>query len=102
MPAADRRGRGAGPGRHRLAARLRQPQPRRAVGGNGGGARPHHPHPLGLPATVRALAPGEGGLPDLPMLGLGLHRADAEPAPATARLAVLLQQAVADAMAAAA
>jgi DNA-binding transcriptional LysR family regulator len=56
--------------------------------------------PLGLPATVRLLAPGEGGLPDLPMLDLGLHRAEAEPTPATARLATILQQAVADAMAA--
>lgn len=46
--------------------------------------------PLGLPAGVRALTAKEAGLPALPMLGLALHRADAEPAPAVARLAEIL------------
>ncbi|MDO1529985.1 LysR substrate-binding domain-containing protein [Fulvimonas sp. R45] len=46
--------------------------------------------PLGLPAGVRALTAKEAGLPALPMLGLALHRAEAEPAPAVARLAEIL------------
>jgi hypothetical protein len=46
--------------------------------------------PLGLPAGVRALTGREAGLPALPMLGLALHRAEAEPAPAVARLAEIL------------
>lgn len=45
---------------------------------------------LGLPAGVRALTAREAGLPALPMLGLALHRADAEPPPAVARLAEIL------------
>jgi len=32
--------------------------------------------PIGLPASVRALKPGEDGLPSLPTLGLVLHRAE--------------------------
>ncbi len=46
--------------------------------------------PLGLPAGVRALTAKEAGLPALPMLGLALHRAEAEPPPAVARLAEIL------------
>ena len=46
--------------------------------------------PLGLPAGVRALTAKEAGLPALPMLGLALHRADAEPFPAVTRLAEIL------------
>lgn len=46
--------------------------------------------PLGLPAGVCALTAKEAGLPALPMLGLALHRADAEPPPAVARLADIL------------
>ena len=46
--------------------------------------------PLGLPAGVRALTAKQAGLPALPMLGLALHRAEAEPAPAVARLADIL------------
>ncbi len=46
--------------------------------------------PLGLPAGVRALTAKEAGLPALPMLGLALHRADAEPSPAVTRLAKIL------------
>jgi DNA-binding transcriptional LysR family regulator len=48
--------------------------------------------PLGLPAGVRALTAKEAGLPALPVLGLSLHRAEAEPAPAVARLAEILTQ----------
>lgn len=46
--------------------------------------------PLGLPAGVRALTAKEAGLPALPMLGLALHQAAAEPSPAVARLAEIL------------
>lgn len=46
--------------------------------------------PLGLPAGVRALTAMEAGLPALPMLGLALHRAEAEPPAAVARLAEIL------------
>ncbi|KRF02010.1 LysR family transcriptional regulator [Frateuria sp. Soil773] len=48
--------------------------------------------PLGLPGSVRALTPKEAGLPALPVLGLALHRAEAEPPPAVARLAGILVQ----------
>lgn len=48
--------------------------------------------PLGLPGRVRALAAGEAGLPALPTLGLGLHRAEAQPPAAVSRLAALLLQ----------
>lgn len=51
--------------------------------------------PLGLPANVRALTAKEAGLPALPMLGLALHRADAEPAPAVAQLAGIIQRTLA-------
>ena len=54
--------------------------------------------PIGLPASVRALAPGERGLPALPSLGLVLHRAEAEPSPVAARLASIMLQAVRDAV----
>jgi DNA-binding transcriptional LysR family regulator len=50
--------------------------------------------PIGLPASVRRLEPREDGLPDLPMLGLVLHRAEAEPGPAVGRLASIMLQAV--------
>jgi DNA-binding transcriptional LysR family regulator len=56
--------------------------------------------PTGLPASVRALAPGEGGLPPLPSLGLVLHRAEAEPGPAVSRLASIMLQALRDGLAA--
>jgi hypothetical protein len=44
------------------------------------------------------LAPGEAGLPELPKLGLVLHRAEAEPDAATARLAELVLQSVHEAV----
>ncbi|MDC9835357.1 LysR substrate-binding domain-containing protein [Rhizobium binxianense] len=50
--------------------------------------------PIGLPAKVRPLVPGTVGLPDLPKLGLVLHRAEAEPQPAAARLGELVLQSV--------
>jgi len=49
---------------------------------------------LGLPAGVCQLAESEHGLPRLPSLGLTLHRAEAEPGPATRRLAEIVTQAV--------
>ncbi|WP_416064667.1 LysR substrate-binding domain-containing protein [Rhizobium sp. ZK1] len=54
--------------------------------------------PIGLPAKVRMLAPGEAGLPELPDLGLVLHRAEAEPDAATSRLAELVLQSVHEAV----
>ncbi|WP_454851584.1 LysR substrate-binding domain-containing protein [Rhizobium binxianense] len=54
--------------------------------------------PIGLPAKVRPVRPEEIGLPELPKLGLVLHRAEAEPGPATARLAELVLQSVDEAL----
>lgn len=50
--------------------------------------------PIGLPAKVQPLAPETIGLPDLPKLGLVLHRAEAEQQPVAARLAELVLQSV--------
>lgn len=47
---------------------------------------------IGLPASLRPLAPGEAGLPPVPILGLALHRAAATPGPAAARLAEIILQ----------
>lgn len=52
---------------------------------------------MGLPATVRALTPGEAGLPPLPSVGLALHFAEADPAPATTRLAAIVLEALGEA-----
>jgi DNA-binding transcriptional LysR family regulator len=57
--------------------------------------------PIGLPAKVKSLVPDEEGLPELPKLGLVLHRAEAEPGPATARLASIVLQSVREAVGAA-
>jgi hypothetical protein len=46
--------------------------------------------PFGLPARLRTL--DDADLPALPQLGLALYRAEAEPAPAAARLAELIVQ----------
>ncbi|TPI73331.1 LysR substrate-binding domain-containing protein [Mesorhizobium sp. B2-8-9] len=48
---------------------------------------------IGLPANVRAIAPGVLGLPALPTMALHLHRKDAELDPVAARLAEILLQA---------
>jgi len=48
--------------------------------------------PLGLPDNVRALSAKQAGLPALPMLGLALYRAEAEPSPAVAQLAAIIQR----------
>jgi DNA-binding transcriptional LysR family regulator len=45
---------------------------------------------IGLPSSLRALQPGEMRLPPLPPLNLSLHRAEASPGPATARLAAII------------
>ncbi|HEX7732052.1 MAG TPA: LysR family transcriptional regulator, partial [Rhodanobacter sp.] len=50
--------------------------------------------PLGLPGSVQALTAKESGLPALPTLGLSLHRAEAEPAPAVAQLARIVVRAL--------
>lgn len=55
--------------------------------------------PIGLPSKVSPLMPSMAGLPELPMLGLVLHRAEAEPGPATSRLASIMLQAVREAIA---
>jgi len=54
---------------------------------------------LGLPANLRAFADDECGLPPLPSLGLKLHRAEAEPGPATHRLATIVAETVREAAA---
>jgi DNA-binding transcriptional LysR family regulator len=56
--------------------------------------------PLGQPPEVRALGPAPRGLPALPSLGLSLHRAEAQPAPAVRLLAALVAEAVQEAVAA--
>lgn len=48
--------------------------------------------PIGLPASVRALEPGEDGLPLLPTLGLVLHRAEVVTGSAADRLAAIVAQ----------
>lgn len=48
---------------------------------------------IGLPANVRALAPGMLDLPALPKMALHLHQRDAELDPVAARLAEILLQA---------
>lgn len=47
---------------------------------------------LGLPSGVSVLAAKQAQLPALPELGLTLHRAEADPAPAVARLAEIIMQ----------
>lgn len=50
---------------------------------------------LGLPNNVRALTARQAGLPALPMLGLALHRAEAEPSSAVVQLADIIQRTLA-------
>jgi len=56
--------------------------------------------PLGLPATVRAMAPGEQGLPRLPAISLSLYRGSAELDPVSAALEEILRRCVEDGIAA--
>lgn len=56
--------------------------------------------PLGLPASVRALAPGEQDLPALPSITLSLYRAQAQPDPVAAALADIVCQCIQDGAAA--
>ncbi|TIU91999.1 MAG: LysR family transcriptional regulator, partial [Mesorhizobium sp.] len=51
---------------------------------------------IGLPATVRAIAPGVLGLPPLPTMALHLHQKDVELDPVAARLAEILLEAALD------
>ncbi|MEI9415577.1 LysR family transcriptional regulator, partial [Mesorhizobium sp. Cs1321R2N1] len=53
---------------------------------------------IGLPANVRALAPGVLGLPPLPKMALHLHQKDAELDPVAARLADILLQSAFEAL----
>ena len=50
--------------------------------------------PVGLPASVRILAPGTLGLPELPSLGLVLHRASPALGPTGEHLAAIITQAL--------
>lgn len=50
---------------------------------------------LALPGNVRGLSARQAGLPALPMLGLALHRVEAEPSPAVAQLADIIRRALA-------
>ncbi|MDH2052256.1 LysR substrate-binding domain-containing protein [Achromobacter marplatensis] len=52
--------------------------------------------PLGLPATVRTLAPGEQGLPALPSISLSLYQAQAQPDPVAAALGAIVRQCIHD------
>lgn len=52
--------------------------------------------PLGLPGTLRALAPGEHGLPPLPSIALSLYRGQAQPEPVAAALGDILRQCIRD------
>jgi DNA-binding transcriptional LysR family regulator len=54
--------------------------------------------PVGLSPKVRALDASEPGLPTLPKLDLVLHRSEAEPGPATGRLAQIVLQSVREAI----
>lgn len=56
--------------------------------------------PLGLPAGVRALAPGEQGLPALPSIALSLYRAQAQPDSVTAVLGNIVRRCIQDSAAA--
>ncbi|CAB3906944.1 LysR substrate-binding domain-containing protein [Achromobacter deleyi] len=56
--------------------------------------------PLGLPAGLRVLAPGELGLPPLPSLTLSLYGAQRQPGPVAAALADIVRQCVRDSVAA--
>ncbi|MFD1703742.1 LysR substrate-binding domain-containing protein [Methylopila henanensis] len=58
--------------------------------------------PLGLPRGLAPLDPARAGLPPLADVRLALHRAEAHPAPAVARLAEILRETIADATARAA
>jgi DNA-binding transcriptional LysR family regulator len=51
---------------------------------------------VGLTDRLRALQPEECGLPALPALGLVIHRAEAEPAPACRRLQEIIRESIAD------
>lgn len=56
--------------------------------------------PLGLPAGLRVMAPGEQGLPPLPPLPLSLYHAQGRPAPVAAALADIVRCCVRDSVAA--
>jgi DNA-binding transcriptional LysR family regulator len=52
--------------------------------------------PLGLPASVRALAPGEHDLPALPSIALSLYRSQAQPDSVAAALGDIVRQCIQD------
>ncbi len=51
---------------------------------------------IGVPKALATLDPAETGLPPLPALSLSLHSAEQEPTPATARLAQILRETIAE------
>lgn len=53
--------------------------------------------PVGMPKSLAVLDPAAHGLPALPTTALSLHRAEAEPAPAVARLGEILKATVVEA-----
>lgn len=55
--------------------------------------------PIGLPRTVRMLDPLAHGLPELPSLGLVLHRADKAPGPTSEHLASIMLQSLRETLA---
>ena len=51
---------------------------------------------FGMTPSLRILSPEECGLPALPKLGLAIHRAEADPAPACRRLLEIIRASVAE------
>jgi DNA-binding transcriptional LysR family regulator len=51
---------------------------------------------IGVPEPLSILDPARYGLPALPRIPLALHRADAQPSPAVARLADILRETIAE------
>ncbi|HYM02235.1 MAG TPA: LysR substrate-binding domain-containing protein [Stellaceae bacterium] len=58
--------------------------------------------PMGLPANLTVLDPESAALPPLPRIAVSVCAADADPAPATARLAAILRETILSGAAAAA
>ncbi len=94
MSFAHGRSQRSGSRRHSLASVIYQPKPDRIVGRNGCRSGRDDTNAIWTTRTVQRLGPQEDGLPSLPSLGLMLHRSEAQPEPATARLAAILLQSI--------